>query len=41
MAGIDNRLFGSKYQRKLPEKEEIRKFLEEQIGSAAGLKARK
>lgn len=34
LAGIDNRLSVSKYQLELPKKEEIRKFLEEQIGEA-------
>jgi predicted nuclease of restriction endonuclease-like (RecB) superfamily len=34
LAGIDNRLFVSKYQLELPKKEEIRKFLEEQIEEA-------
>lgn len=36
LAGMDNRLFVSKYQLELPKKEEIRRFLEEQIESAAG-----
>jgi len=31
LAGLDNRLFVSKYQLELPKKEEIRRFLEEQI----------
>jgi predicted nuclease of restriction endonuclease-like (RecB) superfamily len=31
LAGMDNRLFVSKYQLKLPKKEELRRFLEEQI----------
>ncbi len=33
LAGIDNRLFVSKYQLELPKKEEIRRFIEEQISS--------
>ncbi len=32
LAGIDNRLFVSKYQLELPKKEEIQRFLEKQIG---------
>ena len=35
LAGIDNRLFVSKYQLELPKKEEIRKFIERQMESAA------
>ena len=35
LAGIDNRLFVSKYQLELPKKEEIQKFIEKQIESAA------
>lgn len=31
LAGIDNRLFVSKYQLELPKKEEIKKFIEKQI----------
>ncbi|MHB2027152.1 MAG: PDDEXK nuclease domain-containing protein [Elusimicrobiota bacterium] len=35
LAGIDNRLFVSKYQLELPKKDEIRRFIEKQIESAA------
>jgi hypothetical protein len=31
LAGMDNQLFVSKYQIELPQKEEIRQFIEEQI----------
>ncbi len=34
LAGIDNRLFVSKYQLELPKKEEIRRFIEKQISGA-------
>lgn len=34
LAGIDNRLFVSKYQLELPKKEEMRRFLEKQMKSA-------
>lgn len=34
LAGIDNRLFVSKYELELPKKEDIRRFLEKQIESA-------
>ena len=37
LAGMNNRLFVSKYQLKLPKKEEIRRFLEEQINTARPL----
>ncbi|HEY3323789.1 MAG TPA: PDDEXK nuclease domain-containing protein [Planctomycetota bacterium] len=33
LAGMDNRLFVSKYELQLPEKDEIRRFLEEEIDS--------
>jgi predicted nuclease of restriction endonuclease-like (RecB) superfamily len=36
LAGIDNRLFVSKYQLELPKKEEIQRFIEEQIARAPG-----
>jgi hypothetical protein len=36
LAGIDNKLFVSKYQLELPKKEEIRKFLEAEL-KASGL----
>ncbi len=36
LAGIDNRLFVSKYQLELPKKEEIRRFLEKQIEKELG-----
>lgn len=32
LAGMDNHLFVSKYQLELPKKDEMRRFLEEQIG---------
>jgi len=31
LAGMDNQLFVSKYQLELPDKEEIRRFLEDQL----------
>lgn len=36
LAGMDNQLFVSKYQLELPKKEEIAKFLEEQVGQLKG-----
>lgn len=36
LAGIDNRLFVSKYQLGLPKKDEIRRFIEKEIESAVG-----
>lgn len=39
LAGIDNRLFVSKYQLELPKKEEIRRFIEKQIEGAAGARS--
>lgn len=38
LAGIDNQLFVSKYQLELPKKDEIRRFIEQQIKSAAARK---
>lgn len=37
LAGIDNRLFVSKYQLELPKKEEIRRFIEKQMAKTVGL----
>jgi predicted nuclease of restriction endonuclease-like (RecB) superfamily len=36
LAGIDNRLFVSKYLLQLPKKEEMQRFIEEQLASEAG-----
>ncbi|MFI5349937.1 MAG: PDDEXK nuclease domain-containing protein [Elusimicrobiota bacterium] len=36
LAGIDNRLFVSKYQLELPKKEKIREFIENQMASVVG-----
>lgn len=40
LAGIDNRLFMSKYQLELPKTEEIRKFIEKQIENTAARRRR-
>ncbi len=37
LAGMDNQLFVSKYQLELPKKEEMQKFLEEQMREGAGV----
>lgn len=34
LAGMNNRLFVSKYQLELPDKEKMRKFIEEQLREA-------
>lgn len=39
LAGMDNQLFVSKYQLALPQKEEIRRFVEEQIAEGLGAEA--
>jgi len=36
LAGLDNRLFVSKYQLSLPDKEEMRRFIEEQMEEELG-----
>jgi hypothetical protein len=36
LAGIDNNLFVSKYQLELPKKEEMQKFIEEQMMAVKG-----
>ncbi len=37
LAGLDNRLFVSKYQLALPDKEEMRRFIEEQMATELGV----